>query len=205
MTAMDYESIYRRAARQELDLPPGWEIGGPQPIVMDLLDQLTGDVLDAGCGTGEHTLFLAAHDREVTGVDSSLTAIDTARAKAEERALTQARFLHADARYDLGGRKRYDTAIDCGLLHSLAGEDRRSYVRTLAMALRSGGRAYIMCFSDQEPPGWGPYRIGADELHADLGDEWHQIDLRPSTLTAWRPDTQALGLVHAWLIVLENR
>lgn len=43
-------------------------------------------ILDLGCGTGEHALFLASFGFEVTGVDVSPAQIETARQSAEGRA-----------------------------------------------------------------------------------------------------------------------
>ena len=36
-----------------------WDIGRPQKAFVDVADQITGSVLDAGCGTGENALFFA--------------------------------------------------------------------------------------------------------------------------------------------------
>jgi predicted RNA methylase len=36
-----------------------WDIGKPQKPFIDVADQITGAVLDAGCGTGDTALFLA--------------------------------------------------------------------------------------------------------------------------------------------------
>jgi hypothetical protein len=35
---------------------PRWEIGRPQKALLDVADQITGSILDAGCGTGENAL-----------------------------------------------------------------------------------------------------------------------------------------------------
>jgi SAM-dependent methyltransferase len=80
-------------------LPP-WDIGRPQPAFARLADTglLSGRVLDAGCGTGEHALLAAAHGAAAMGVDLSALAIEKARGKAVERGLT-ARFEVADALY----------------------------------------------------------------------------------------------------------
>src|SRR5262249_3078585 len=42
---------------------PPWDIGRPQPTFVRLADGglLSGRLLDAGCGTGEHVLLAAAH------------------------------------------------------------------------------------------------------------------------------------------------
>jgi SAM-dependent methyltransferase len=36
-----------------------WDIGKPQKPFVDMADQITGTVLDAGCGTGDTALFIA--------------------------------------------------------------------------------------------------------------------------------------------------
>lgn len=56
-----FESIY--AAQ------PRWEIGRPQKAFIDVADQITGSILDAGCGTGENALFFAKRGHKVTGID----------------------------------------------------------------------------------------------------------------------------------------
>src|SRR5262249_43506843 len=40
--------------------PAPWDIGKPQGTFVAIADRVTGPVLDAGCGTGEHALFFAA-------------------------------------------------------------------------------------------------------------------------------------------------
>jgi len=115
-------------------------------------------VLDAGCGTGEHTLLAAAHGAEATGIDAAPTAIDRARAKAAERDLP-ARFQVADV-LDLPVLGlEFDTLIDSGVFHVFSDEDRPRYVASLAEVLRPGGTCYLMCFSDREPGEWGPRRV----------------------------------------------
>src|SRR5262249_10754955 len=62
-----------------------WDIGKPQPAFTAVADQVTGRVLDAGCGTGEHALFFASRGHRVTGIDYLEVVIRRARAKAAER------------------------------------------------------------------------------------------------------------------------
>jgi SAM-dependent methyltransferase len=62
----------------------------------------TGPVLDLGCGTGRVALDLAAHGKDVTGIDSEPELVDTLRARARERDLNVEAAV-ADARsFDLG-------------------------------------------------------------------------------------------------------
>jgi SAM-dependent methyltransferase len=48
---------------------PPWDIGRHQPVIERLADagEIRGPVLDAGRGTGENALFLAARGYEVVG------------------------------------------------------------------------------------------------------------------------------------------
>jgi 2-polyprenyl-3-methyl-5-hydroxy-6-metoxy-1,4-benzoquinol methylase len=68
---------------------PAWDIGRPQKEFVHLAraNEIQGRVLDVGCGTGEHALYLAASGLEAWGVDSAPAAIDKAVAKAKERGL----------------------------------------------------------------------------------------------------------------------
>lgn len=66
MTASDptrYEDIYRDD-RLTHGLPAAtpWDIGGPQPVVHQLvaLSAINGEVLDVGTGPGHHAVYLAA-------------------------------------------------------------------------------------------------------------------------------------------------
>ncbi|HZP89453.1 MAG TPA: hypothetical protein VFC04_00470, partial [Actinomycetota bacterium] len=45
---------------------PAWDIGRPQPAVVRLEEagEITGSVIDLGCGTGENALFLASRGHE---------------------------------------------------------------------------------------------------------------------------------------------
>jgi SAM-dependent methyltransferase len=46
-----------------------WDIGKPQKAFIDVADQITGSILDAGCGTGDSALFFASRGHKVTGID----------------------------------------------------------------------------------------------------------------------------------------
>jgi SAM-dependent methyltransferase len=69
--------------------PAPWDIGRPQPAVVRLAaaGAFTGAVLDAGCGTGENALHVAALGLPVLGLDVAETALAIARQKAEDRRL----------------------------------------------------------------------------------------------------------------------
>ena len=190
----DFEAFYR-----DRDGSVPWDIGAPQPELVRLAadGEIVGDVLDAGCGTGENALYLAGLGRRVMGIDVAPTAIARAREKAAARGLGAA-FLVADA-LDLAKlRRRFETVIDCGLFHTFGPEQRRAYAHALCEVLSPGGTLHLLCFSDEEPPGPGPYRIS----ESDLGDAFRSI----FTLTRIRPGRLQSrvheGGARAWVATL---
>ena len=186
-TVRDFDSFYAGTAP--------WDIGHPQPAFLRLAEsgQLTGRVLDAGCGTGEHALMCAGLGLQATGIDAAPAAIGLARRKAAERGL-DVRFLVWDA-LDLGGLgEQYDTVIDSGLFHSFEDDDRARLVRSLRATVAPGGRYFLLCFTDQQPGDWGPRRVSQDEIRASFADGWRvekieaatfEITLDPGGALSW--------------------
>ena len=84
-------------------------------------------MLDAGCGSGEDALEIAARDIEVVGVDVAPTAIRQAQEKAAGRRIA-ATLVVADALqlHRLG--RTFRTVLDSGLFHTFDDDDRPAYV-----------------------------------------------------------------------------
>ena len=135
---------------------PPWDIGRPQLAFASLAAEgrLGARVLDVGCGTGEHVLMAAQAGCDAVGIDISPSAIHLAEAKARERGI-RARFEVGDARQLHSPRDQFETVLDCGLFHIFDDDDREPFVESLGRVLRPGGRYVMLCFSDEEPPGWG--------------------------------------------------
>jgi SAM-dependent methyltransferase len=164
---------------------PPWDIGRPQPALLDLArtGAIVGRVLDAGCGTGEHALMAAELGLEATGVDIAATAIAHAQDKARERGLT-ARFVVGDAR-DLGTLgEHFDTVLDSGLLHVFEDEDRARYVDALAAVVPSGGRVHLLCFSEHVPGDTGPRRVTQDEIRSSFRHGWRVDAIQAARILA---------------------
>jgi cyclopropane fatty-acyl-phospholipid synthase-like methyltransferase len=175
---------------------PPWDIGRPQKEFVDLVRQgeITGSVLDIGCGTGEHALFFAGEGYEVWGIDSAPLAIQKAKEKAAGRGL-RVHFLVLDA-LDLSRLKRkFDTVTDSGLFHTLSDEDRPIFVDNLAAVLSPGGKYFMLCFSDREPAGYGPRRITEREIRESFREGWSIRYIRPAVFES---RTRAEG-PRAWL------
>ena len=156
-----------------------WDIGKPQPVLVEVADRVTGDVLDAGCGTGENALFLAEKGHPVLGIDFLEGPIQEARTKTQERGLA-AEFARMDALNLAGLDRRFDSVIDSGLFHVFSDEDRARYVAGLAHVTRPGGRLFLLCFSDDEPGTQGPRRVSQQELRDSFAQGWAIEELRPA-------------------------
>jgi SAM-dependent methyltransferase len=184
-----------------------WDIGRPQPAFARLANDglLAGRVLDAGCGTGEHTLLAASSGADAVGIDLSPLAIERAREKAATRGI-KARFEVGDALNlaDLG--PAFDTIIDSGLFHVFDDERRARYVQSLASVLRPGGTCYLMSFSDRQPGNIGPRRVSEDELRAAFGDGWAVLSIVADTFDLVPSAAGLFGTLsaQAWLATIER-
>ena len=168
-----------------------WDIGKPQGAIAESVDLVISPVLDAGCGTGENALFLAASGHQVTGIDFVDEAIRMARRKATERGLT-VEFQVKDAMTLEDWDKRFATVIDSGLFHVFSDEDRVRYVTGLTHVTKPGGRLLLLCFSDEEPGTQGPRRVSQREIRAAFGDAWTVEEIRARHADV-RPDLEGLS------------
>jgi len=185
---------------------PRWEIGRPQQALLDVADQITGSILDSGCGTGENALFFASRGQKVTGIDFLAEPITIAKRKAAERGLT-ATFLVMDALALTELPEVFDSVIDSGLFHVFGDDDRRRYVEGLASVLKSGGRLFLLCFSDAEPGDQGPRRVSRKELGDAFAEGWEIESIKPSRYEV-RPDPNDSSFKDggplAWFVVVRR-
>jgi SAM-dependent methyltransferase len=190
---------------------PTWEIGRPQPAVVRLLEAGAfgppeSKILDAGCGTGENALLLASRGHAVVGIDIASEAIARARARATEFAPRRVPTLLVGDALDaptVAALGPFDAALDVGLFHALAEEQLPRYAASLASAVRPGGRAFVLCWSDRNPFGLGPRRVTRREIRKAFraASGWRVERTEPEELSSLLPG----GTVHAWLARLTRR
>ncbi|MFE9327762.1 class I SAM-dependent methyltransferase [Nocardia sp. NPDC052278] len=195
MTGVPWDASYQ-------DGPAPWDVGGPLQAIVRLGagGGFAGAVLDAGCGSGENALYVAALGFSVLGVDVAETALATARAQAVERGL-DVEFVAADAlQLERLGRK-FETVLDCGLFHTFDGDERRGYVASLAAVTEHGGTLYVLCFSD-EGPDTGPHPVSREDLETafDSGSGWNITALEPDRIETRYHDDGA----PAWLATIKR-
>ena len=160
---------HERLARRPWDAsytdgPAPWDIGRPQPVIVRLASEarLAGPLLDAGCGTGENALHLAALGLTVLGVDVAETAVAMAREKAANRGI-QADFAVADAFNLTRLGRMFNTVLDCGLFHTFDADERLEYAASLAAVTKHDGALYVLCFSDKGRD-LGPHPVSQNDL-----------------------------------------
>jgi len=185
---------------------PRWEIGRPQKALLDVADQITGSILDSGCGTGENALFFASRGHKVTGIDFLAEPITLAKQKAAQRGLT-ATFLVMDALALKDLPEVFDNVIDSGLFHIFSDDDRRRYIEGLSSVLKPGGRLFLLCFSDAEPGDQGPRRVSRKEIEEAYVDGWVIESIEPSRYEV-RPDPNDSSFLdggsRAWFVVAKR-
>jgi 2-polyprenyl-3-methyl-5-hydroxy-6-metoxy-1,4-benzoquinol methylase len=117
--------------------------------LLQLLEPPPRRVLDLGCGTGWTSRFLGKAGYEVTGLDISPEAVETARRLAEAEQLTTVRFVLGDYE-SFAAAGDYDYVLFYDALHHA--EDERTAIATAWRALKPDGA--VICFE----PGSGHSR-----------------------------------------------
>jgi SAM-dependent methyltransferase len=171
-----------------------WVIGEPQPAIVDLERSgvIRGKVLDAGCGTGEHTILLTRLGYDVLGIDFSPNAIEQARQNAASKGV--------DARFDVGDAMNfpdepaYDTVIDSALFHIFDDTDRPKYVDSLHTVCRPGALVHVLALSDAGR-GFGP-EVSEAVIRGAFGDGWvlEALDTTTYRGVVGEPHSEAIGL-----------
>ena len=176
-------------------------------LFAEAAEQIAGSVLDVGCGTGENALFFAQRGHKVTGIDFLEHPIAEAKQKARDRNL-QASFLVMDALHLDAIPEVFDSVIDCGLFHIFSDEHRGRYVEGLASVVKPGGKIFVMCFSDKEPPGDGPRRISQQEIHEAFAQGWEVESIEEARFET-RPNLDDMqfseGGPKAWFCVVSRK
>ncbi|RVW00148.1 class I SAM-dependent methyltransferase [Rhodococcus xishaensis] len=146
----DFDALYRSGQTTDGGAPlTPWDIGGPQPVVQELVayGALRGEVLDPGTGPGHNAIYYASKGYSATGIDSSPAAIEQARRNALTAGVT-VDFRVADATALEGLENRFDTVVDSAFYHTFEEDEdtQERYARALHRATKPGARLYMFEF-----------------------------------------------------------
>ncbi|WP_130346085.1 class I SAM-dependent methyltransferase [Herbihabitans rhizosphaerae] len=178
LSDVDFDAFYQgrppiAGADVTFEVTP-WDIGEAQPVVVALAGSgaVREPVLDAGCGLGNNAILLAERGYQVTGVDGSPTALETARQRAAEHGV-QVDFTHADVTSLDGIEQRFNTVLDSALYHCLDGDQRTAYGAALHRVTLPGAQLHLFCFADSGNDGFQmPMAVSQDDLREHLGRHW---------------------------------
>lgn len=182
-----FEQMYRDD-RLSNGLPAAtpWDIGGPQPVVQQLVavGAIKGEVLDPGTGPGHHAIYYASKGYAATGIDGSQGAVERARANAQKAGVS-VDFELADATKLDGFQGRFDTVVDCAFYHTFSTDPdlQGSYAEALHRATKSGARLYMFEFGQHDVNGFKMMRsLSEDDFRQVLPDRgWEITYLGPTT------------------------
>ncbi|KXZ45164.1 hypothetical protein GPECTOR_57g454 [Gonium pectorale] len=155
-----------------------WEIHRPQHVVRQLVQRgaFAGRVLDAGCGIGDNSLYIAkaCPGASVTAVDAVERCVKFGEQKARLRGMA-GRVAFAVANLGEAGagglRDRtaaepYDVVLDSYTYDTLTDEERGAYVAALRQLLQPGGVVYLAVLSEDETRQGGPRRVSQCEVRS---------------------------------------
>lgn len=147
--AQRHDRLYRDQRPADLKLQPGdWERfdGLREPLnayaasVVALGDLHGRKVLDMGCGDGWFSVILAKRGATVWGFDISSSAIDTARARAEQNGVSDRTHFDVASAYQLPYPDTFfDVVAGQAILHHLG--DRGRLAREIRRVMRPGAKA----------------------------------------------------------------
>ena len=226
-----FEEMYRdERTAHGLPAATPWDIGGPQPVVQQLvaLGAVKGEVLDPGTGPGHHAIHYASKGLSATGIDASSAAIERARKNAE-RAGVSVNFQVADATRLDGMAGRFDTIVDCAFYHTFRTDSfapdpelQKSYMRALHRATKPGARLYMFEFGPHNVNGFSmPRSLTEDDFRqilpvcgweiSYLGHTTYQVNVsvesfqlmaehNPDMAAQFDPLLERLRVIEPWLV-----
>ncbi|HVN56556.1 MAG TPA: class I SAM-dependent methyltransferase [Anaerolineaceae bacterium] len=156
---------------------PGWDDGSIPDPVLELGSRPGGRLLDLGCGTGTHAIYLAKRGFSVVGIDFSPRAIELARSKAGQTLENLAFFVHDVT--DLSFLdESFDVILDVGCLHSLGAVARQRCAGELARLTHPGSQFLIWGMI----PGHFGIGLTAETMSEAFGSFFHLAQVWPSHL-----------------------
>jgi ubiquinone/menaquinone biosynthesis C-methylase UbiE len=151
----DWDDVYRNYPAEALP----WELGKPRKTLIDLIENgriQPGSALDACCGLGTNTVYMAQKGFNVTAIDISKHALKRAQQKAR-RAKAEIEFVLASFVMLPFKDAAFNFVFDMGCFHHVEVEDRPEFIKGVRRALRPDSKYLLVCFSDKNGRAWNHF------------------------------------------------
>jgi methyl halide transferase len=171
--APDWETAYRETT-------PSWETGNPSGELVRLVEEgilKPSRILELGCGTGANAVYLARRGFEVTALDSSPTAIERARTRAEQTGALL-RIVLADVFEFAETCGSFDLVFDAGFYHFIRRVNLSRFLDLLWRVTRPGSLYLTLSGAADELSEDGPPRVTEEEIRSELGRLFECVALR---------------------------
>lgn len=152
-------------------------------------------IIDVGGGASTFVDdLLGRGQRNVTVLDLSAAALESAKARLGERA-AQVRWICADILEAKLPERAYDFWHDRAVFHFLtSAEARARYVESVKRSLQPGGHVVVATFGPHGPEkcsGLEVVRFSAEGIHAEFGDDFVKVgDTTEIHNTPWGSDQE---------------
>lgn len=163
-----------------------WDLGGPCPVLGEVLEgaRLQGlaegcALAVPGCGLGHDAAWLADQGFRVTGLDLVPEAVDRARAAyGEPPAWLAGDWLAGD--WLAGAQGPFDALVDHTFFVAFPPERRAEVVAAHARHLAPGGLWLGVFFHQVREPNARPWAVQPEELRALAEPAFAVLDLQPA-------------------------
>ena len=161
-----------------------WDIGGPQPALVELLrDHPPEDtVLDLGSGSGDLSIWLASQGYRTLGIELIGAAVAIAQARAASVPEGRLEFRQGNALRPSSFGRTFGSVVDSGFYHLFEPDVCSRLVEEIGVVLRPGGRCYLLAFAVDLPAPHVPRSVTERELRERFSTErgWDVVAIRPA-------------------------
>jgi len=127
----------------------------PVPFVTEVLPTLRRhkikNVLDLGCGTGRHCIYLAKNGFNIIGVDVSESALKMANAWVRKERLTNATFMQGTMTNIPVKNRHFDAVISVSVIHHALEKDIVKTIGEVYRVLKKNGIFFTNLASVKDP------------------------------------------------------
>jgi SAM-dependent methyltransferase len=181
-----------------------WDTDGPDENLVEFMRSERLEprrVLDIGCGTGTHSLWLAEQGFDVVGVDVSPLAIQRAQEKAAGRS-GRCRFEVLDILAQAPPRSSFEFVFDRGCFHVFDEHDERArFAARVAECLTAQGQWLSLIGSTEGPAReFGPPRRSVRDIASAI-----EPVLEIALLKTIAFDLDLPSQAAAWLCLAKKR